>query len=73
MGRLVVGRILPTNAEAIDVVVHQCGNGIGCGDVRRKNVQMGGVTCVPENDLFTPVAKEVGLQTGRGFGPIARG
>ena len=73
MGRLVVGRILPANAEAVDVIVHQCGNGVSRGDVRREDVQMGGVARIPENDLFAPVTKEVGLQTGRGLGPVARG
>ena len=43
MGRLVVGRVLPADAETVDVVVHQCGHGIGCRDVCREYVQMRGI------------------------------
>ena len=40
---LVVGCVLPTDAEAVDVVVHQRGHGVGCWDVSREDVQMGSI------------------------------
>ena len=43
MGRLVIGCVLPADAETVDVVVHQCGHGIGCRDVCREYVQMRGI------------------------------
>jgi len=44
---LVIGRILPADAETVDVVVHQCGHSIGRGDVGGEDVQMGSITGVP--------------------------
>ena len=73
MWRLVVGCVLPTDAEAVDVVVHQRGYGIGRGDVGGEDVQVGCIACIPEDDFFTPVTEEVGLQAWCGLGPVARG
>ena len=62
VGRLVVGCVLPADAEAVDVVVHQRGYGIGRGDVGGEDVQMGCIACIPEDDFFTPVTEEVGCE-----------
>ena len=43
MWRLVIGRVLPTDAEAVDVVVHQRGHSVGCGDIGREDVQMSSI------------------------------
>ena len=49
MGRLVVGCILPADAHAIGVVVHQCRNGIGRWGPRRENHNLRGVFLVPHH------------------------
>ena len=38
MWRLVVGCVLPTDAEAVDVVVHQRGHSVGSVDIGREDV-----------------------------------
>ena len=43
MRGLVVGCILPADRETVDVVVHQCGYGIGRGDISREDVQVGSI------------------------------
>ena len=73
MGRLVVGGVLPADGEPVDIVVHQGRHGVGRGDVGGEDVQMGSIARVPKDDFFAPVAKEVGLKTGCGLGPVARG
>ena len=71
MGRLIVGRVLPADGEAVDVVVHQRGYSVWRRDVGGEDVQVGSVARIPEDDFFAPVAEEVSLQTRCGFGPVA--
>lgn len=49
MRGLVVGGILPTDGETVDVVVHQRWYGIGCGDVGGEDVQVGGIAAIPKD------------------------
>ena len=69
--RLVVGYVLPGDAHAVGVVVHEGGHaeigGFGGGE----DIQRGCIGGVPENDFLTPVAKDVGLQVGRGLRSVA--
>ena len=52
---LVVGCILPTDTQSIDIVVHQCGNGIFCRDICGKNIQMGPPVLKINNDMKSEV------------------
>ena len=49
MRGLVVGGILPTDGETVDVVVHQRWYGIGRGDVGGEDVQVGGIAAIPKD------------------------
>ena len=73
MWRLVIRRILPADAETVDVIVHQRGYSINRWDISGEDVQVGSITGVPKDDFFTPVTEEVGLQARCGLGPVARG
>ena len=72
MRRLIVSNILPGNSHTINVIVHQSRYFIFSRYHRCENQQVGTRLRIPQNDLFAPVAKDIGTQVGSGFGRIAR-
>lgn len=72
MRRLIVSNILPGNSHTINVIVHQSRYFIFSRYHRCENQQVGTRLRIPQNNLFAPVAKDIGTQVGSGFGRIAR-
>ena len=61
MGRLVISYILPRDTHALGVVVHEGRYAKPSRKIRGENIQGLAVIAAPEDNLFTPVSKEVGL------------
>lgn len=57
VGRLVIGHVLPGDAHAVDVVVHEGGYSVLGGGCGGKEYQTGGIAPVPQYDFFSPIAK----------------
>ena len=70
MWRLVVPHILPSHAQAIDVIVHKRRDAVFRRDIRSENIQMRGIALVPIDHLLTPVAEDISLQIRRSLRPV---
>ena len=70
---LVVADVLPSDAHAVDVVVHEGGYAVAGALDGRVETAHRGVCLAPENDLLAPVAEEIGHQARSGFGAVAGG
>lgn len=57
VGRLVIGHVLPGDAHAVDVVVHEGGYSVPGGGCGGEEYQTGGIAPVPQNDFFSPIAE----------------
>lgn len=63
VGGLVVGDVLPGDAEAVDGVVHQGDEAMGGGDRGGEQAQLLAVAGGGE-EFFAPVAEQVGAEAG---------
>jgi len=70
--RLVVSRLLPLRAHAIDVVGEQAGHTVVGGYGGGEDIERARVGPVPENHLLTPVAEDVAREAGRALGVVTR-
>ena len=57
VGWLVIGYVLPGDAHAVDVVVHEGGYAVLGGGCGGEEHQCGGVALVPQNDFFPPITE----------------
>ena len=55
----------------VNMVVHECHNAVFCRDVCGEDVEMGGITTIPEYQLLAPVAEEVSLKVWCCLCPVA--
>ena len=72
MRRLVVGRVLPTDAHAVSMVVHQRRYPVPRLRSGGVDIQCSIILSAPQYEFLTPVTEDVSRETGCRFRAVAR-